>query len=506
MLGASPQNKPFILTLVLLSLGALGSCGTRYSASTEDTRRCTGPHCVDGVRAETCGNRIDCASEQLGDDAIDQPLPSPPPHEGPCTLHNDCSVGQLCDVATGACVECLTNAHCDPEEVCMPGGTCGPGSGCSSSADCSGSLVCDSSTRTCVQCLTNQHCDAHLVCVAHTCQSCTLDAQCSPGQTWVEGSCEEATSPEVPPEEPPTHGDMGESCAGEATCMAGLTCVSLRGDQFCTQPCIGSGKGNGVDCPSGFACFKFGADTFALCMPASVMIDATGTPLSGAPYTIQPGQSCAAGNACQTLHCDATTQQCLRRCNADRDCTSAEVCYTAWVPKESPATGVEILDVHYCVASNTTSYLPTGATCDSGAECDSGVCTGLCTNHPSQTCNSADDCTSGTCSGTCAHHCRSNIDCASGTTCAGWRVSSNASGYSHWSNVCQGTSDAGPLQDGSLCYASSECSSQWCVGGICSSTCSNDSDCVGALSQRTCKITMVGDGAGALAYSTQFCQ
>jgi hypothetical protein len=48
-----------------------------------------------------------------------------------------------CDLARGACVECITSADCtdDPFErpVCLPGGTCG----CASDADCSGGAICE---------------------------------------------------------------------------------------------------------------------------------------------------------------------------------------------------------------------------------------------------------------------------------------------------------------------------------------------------------------------------
>lgn len=97
----------------------------------------------------------------------------------------ECDAGLMCDPATGDCVECLNDAHCDDGDLCTedqcdvgrvcanelvecPGNlTCDPVTGecvCFSDADCDGGLVCDLGSGDCVECLEDAHCDDGLFC------------------------------------------------------------------------------------------------------------------------------------------------------------------------------------------------------------------------------------------------------------------------------------------------------------------------------------------------------
>ena len=400
-----------------------------------------------------------------------------------CTSADDCPRPLGC--WSGQCLACVMDSECRTGEICNANGECIEDNlGCTSNNECSGGQVC----------------------IGSACQNCTASSQCDTGQTCNSlGRCAEnatggggSTTSEA---------TLGQRCSAGVACASGLTCITMGENSFCSQACIGSGQGGGVDCPSGYACYKYSTDTFSLCLPNEMMVDSAGNALPGSPYNLQPGANCAAGNGCQTMYCESTTNECLRRCNADRDCNSGEVCYTAWIEAEAPATDFEIIDVHYCIGSNTASYQPAGGACSSGMDCDSGICGGTCSNDANQICNSAADCASGgTCSGTCKSHCRTNSDCSTADTCAAWPTTVEASGYSGWTTVCQNKLGSGTTPNGGACNTASDCTSDWCVGGICTTNCVTNSDCSGTLSGRSCQIIRIGDEANNPIYSTQFCQ
>ena len=74
-----------------------------------------------------------------------------------CLSTADCRM-QLCDVATHSCVDCLTSADCPTATpACSSGHTCG--ATCTTSATCPTALpACETSTHTCVECLIDSDC------------------------------------------------------------------------------------------------------------------------------------------------------------------------------------------------------------------------------------------------------------------------------------------------------------------------------------------------------------
>ena len=110
-----------------------------------------------------------------------------------------------------------------------------------------------------------------------------------------------------------------------------------------------------------------GLDGVSICIPSAVMPSTLddGTTFPGQPFDLQPGASCSAANAgCQTLYCMGT--ECMRSCRANRDCNSGETCYGAWVPTTADTSVYEMLDVHYCIASDTVTYAGAGESCTRG--------------------------------------------------------------------------------------------------------------------------------------------
>ena len=90
--------------------------------------------------------------------------------ETSCSGPSDCSGnpdGDVCDVDTGDCVECLTEADCvgNPDgPECGPGNVCFTPAGCINHTDCDGDPageVCDVESGDCVECLISEHCDGN---------------------------------------------------------------------------------------------------------------------------------------------------------------------------------------------------------------------------------------------------------------------------------------------------------------------------------------------------------
>lgn len=100
-----------------------------------------------------------------------------------CTSNRDCtSGGQLCDTASGACVQCLTGAQCTAAgEVCLAH-RCVAGVPCASSRMCMG-LVCEAARGLCVECLADVDCTGGAVCRGNSCvpppAACRSSRECS---------------------------------------------------------------------------------------------------------------------------------------------------------------------------------------------------------------------------------------------------------------------------------------------------------------------------------------
>lgn len=73
----------------------------------------------------------------------------------------------LCKVSEGRCVECLSNANCDANELCEDDGECSARPiPCTSALQCAGSddLVCHPTLEVCVECATDDQCPGNETC------------------------------------------------------------------------------------------------------------------------------------------------------------------------------------------------------------------------------------------------------------------------------------------------------------------------------------------------------
>jgi hypothetical protein len=110
--------------------------------------------------AISCADDSDCASGSCTDGACDA-------QETGCTADGDCEGDQLCDTATGACVDCFDESDC-PDGVCLP------------------------DSNACVECFDEDHCEGDLICnlQTFTCAECEDSAShCSSGEECIEGEC-----------------------------------------------------------------------------------------------------------------------------------------------------------------------------------------------------------------------------------------------------------------------------------------------------------------------------
>jgi hypothetical protein len=180
---------------------------------------------------------------------------------------------------------------------------------------------------------------------------------------------------------------------------------------------------------------------------------------------------------------------------ADRDCEAGNVCYAYWYDLDTFA------GLHLCAASDPR-YGAAGDACGNGAECDSGVCAGTCSTTD-VACNTGTDCDSGVCTGTCREHCRSQTDCGSAEVCTLWPMETGATA-SGFVPVCGAREGSGSGALGSACTSASQCRSEWCISGVCTTPCGTSDDCA-SISGTACEVVSFVDASATPVYAGAFC-
>lgn len=131
------------------------------------------PFCVTG-HCEECAGPGDCGAAQACFPGSNECRPA-------CAANSDCTDGnaKLCDLDTGACVECIEDANCPADQpICSPEhGTCGR---CASNADCGAAApICDLSDGECRECIIDSQCVDGGLCDDHHCKAgCKDDSEC----------------------------------------------------------------------------------------------------------------------------------------------------------------------------------------------------------------------------------------------------------------------------------------------------------------------------------------
>jgi hypothetical protein len=375
-----------------------------------------------------------------------------------CSGNNQCGSGfcvsgTCCNVACGGACQSCAGGSCatvtagSPSPSCAPllcdGSSTGCPTSCSSDASCAAGFYCATNMK-CVSkqsqgapCSASDQC-ALGFCVGGVCcdQSCTGACQsCSaPGKI---GTCSNVSgtsncgayvcsgsSPICP-----------TSCASDADCSTGNWCngAACVPGQTSGQPCTRAAQCATTFCVSGFCC---GTACSLACQACNVN-----------PGTCTPAPVGSSGTpSCGAILCDGTSTTCPSACSRDSDCASG----------------------FWCSGTSCIAVEGIGQPCARGTQCASGFCAGgtCCNVACTGNCQS---CSTGTCTtdqkgtqvGACAPYLcdGSNPGCPS--SCAG-NGDCVATSYCNATSQCNGKQPAG-----APCGTPSECTSNFCVAGIC---------------------------------------
>lgn len=354
-----------------------------------------------------------------------------------CSADGDCSVGQVCLLATNSCgtVPCESDGfyNCLPDQICL------------TLED--GSAVCSRPA-----CVSNDECTAPAVCSGGKCveETCTSKDDCPDGKICnLNGACVD------PPAE----------CGTDDQCPSGQVCVIRDGAANVCRP----GCAADTDCEAGRYCNT--ADK--QCQPGCRSNDECGEgetcDLAG---THQCG--CEATSCPQGKVCDPTSKKCIEQTAtscADLNCDSSQGLYC-----DQPT----LTCVQGCVpAAGTPNSCPDGEFCDQNTgSCVSNSCPG---EDPNQ-CQGDPDFPLWNATFCACVECLGDTDCdqGAGETC-------NANGQCFACTTACGSAAGAQSCGGATPYCVSDCcvecvgaadcpSGQICLDGSCGNppSCAND--------------------------------
>ena len=126
--------------------------------------RCVNPPNDDLTPTGFCQNDEEC---QAGESCIGGTCQTSP--DTSCANDLDCDAGTYCQAGSGDCVSCLNDGHCGAEQVCNSNNSCEaappppPPAGCESDSDCP-NQHCDIYSGQCHECLSDAHCASNQSC------------------------------------------------------------------------------------------------------------------------------------------------------------------------------------------------------------------------------------------------------------------------------------------------------------------------------------------------------
>lgn len=342
-------------------------------------------------------------------------LPAEAPDAGPpvnecgdrisCEQGDDCATG-VCD--DGCCaVTCTGDEQCRSDEWCR-GGWCRPiGSPCGSNADCDGNAAtpaCDLATGSCVGCVTEADCGTGQLCVDQGCVSppatgCTRNADCTNPQLkycFVPlGKC--------------------VSCLEDTDCPGTGTMVCDASNNACKSLVQGCGwDGDCLDAPRGRRCDQE-ARTCVQCLDHD---DCPRDRLCQSDNTCTTWPSCASDGDCSgtTPHCKTAELRCVE-CTTATQCGSGKTCRNNFCV---PSTNGCVEDAD-CSSSkpHCDTRTRTCAVCVDSEDCDDGFCEAdgcrPCTD--SLECLAANFTSRPYCVGGGCRECMRTDDCSDGFLC-----------------------------------------------------------------------------------------
>lgn len=288
------MNRKMLFTALLLV-----GVGSSACSGPEDPQTCT--DCVNPDTGDV-NNEIDTGNTGVNNppnngtsNATNNNASNDPNDD--CRVQNFCTAAEVCNSATGLCVECVTDAECGNKGLCDPGtnvcecepgfhacnGTCvndisiqSCGDSCTPCPDdpngnptCDGKtcgLMCgpgysfDADTAACVQCTQQADCTdpSASVCDLGTCEPCTVGADCahlSDTPICDAGACVECSAAD------------DSACNGNSCDTATGTCTTTpKGSVDRCGSCLADSE-----CTAGHACapmdFKGSARSGGYCLP-----------------------------------------------------------------------------------------------------------------------------------------------------------------------------------------------------------------------------------------------
>lgn len=335
-------------------LCAKGGCASKGVVSCEDADPCT---------ADSCDKKTGLCTHST----------TPACYKSACLSDGDCSIGQLCEITTHTCRDCLTTSDCAVSGQVCKGGSCVAGQKCGSSVACKAfGQVCNTATGYCVECLSHADCGSGFLCIGVTCMvrlDCNSDKDCPAVCDPNLAACVE--------------------CASSADCLDGGQCGS---DHACHAPVC-----KGVACKGGSSPDGSGAGGTRMVCTA----DGSGFALD----------SCTDGNVCSDDGCD-NKASCIHlansaTCTDDDACTPVDKCVNMQCKPgdKTVCDDGNACTQDLCDGKGGCQYLALDANCDDGNACTDDACNTekgcVHANNSaacdSKTCTWGDVCSGGSC-------------------------------------------------------------------------------------------------------------
>lgn len=457
----------------------------------------------------------------------------------PCTSNAPCEGHGVCDVGSGACVECMEDWQCPGDQACE-GNVCVE---CRSNAECASGICKNSKCAAPAACDEDTPCPVGLACVFNksecrpTCDHTAEDPGCLEGTmcTILRGEGGNVVSVCRANE---GVGQVGDPCGGNnPECSYDLLCVreangsvcrpfcDPEDEDACDAPteCEPVGMGGGVELPMcvrpTVICFSNEecAETeycrptdFGVGFIAGMCVDRPGAGQG------EPGTRCAQHSDCRSNNCSdlggglkfcsglceesdhcAAGSECLEvnygglpgsacwpGCVTDTDCPAAWSCDQRFTFDQLSAANV-------CIAQ-TVGTKAAGDLCVSDAQCRSGFCVGAPSGYCWGTCSEDDHCASPVtecvdyswwnqntlASGTAASC--GGLPCTTRADCGQWECRISIEDDFDLTYRCE--PPRGTVHAGGACTAGDQCRSGLCLNdggatGWCFEPCATDTDC-----------------------------
>ncbi len=364
-----------------------------------------------------------------------------------CTTNAQCNAkkaGDVCETATGDCVDCLQNTDCAATEYCSskvctvkktPGVSCGAAAECASGFCVDGVCCNNACAGTCNACTTakkgsgaNGACGA-IAATADPDNECAGALSCNGS-----GACEKVA---------------GAGCSGAAECASGFCADGVCCDSACggvCNACTAAKKGSGANGACGAITASTDPDnecTAGICNGAGACAQCVANPDCAAV----PGKAL----------CDTTTNSCVA-CRNSEDCTTTPgtpICNASKVcaacASNAECLALSVAD-DFCVTGGAGSTVGSCAACNPAN--DNG-----CTVVPNTQCRAG-------ATPTCVE-CDATGGCSAGSTKPSCEIASHTC-------VCTGQADC----SGNLACVAKECKA-----------CTIDADCTGHPTGAECANT-----------------